>query len=517
MKRLVAAMTALIASTSILAASAVVERADSGHQLKRGTTNIGTPHTTVEACKAAARTDAEARKTTSDYSCQYIDRFRVEYKTDPPPPTSPPAVQWTQCASEYGTCSFTGSRAVRYGASATQAGRYVERTMTGPVTCNNATFGDPVPGADKWCWVGDAASSPPVTPPPVTPPSSSASCVPQDFLGMHWHRDVANWSNAGPTVTTYPFAFGHHRLMSKEGIIRWSQVNPSPGVYVWADLDKVAAKLPAGATMELVIADPPDWARDTAKFSGSCKRHGWDFCPVQKSALQDYVRAFLARYGAMVGSIDPANEWNIQSSYPEGGSDHILDDRSYAHGPVSSLVDSIRWIREVLTETGRGDVILWMGSTTGLKQITRTLDHYPELKTLASGAQMHCYDLTASNWAIFEKGDYCQDLRAQLDARGLKHWLISSGEHGIHGARADEWWNTLVQFAALGWHRVGVYSGDDDGDGGVFRGGDPLNLHNSNTGASEMFDEFHRTIAGRRIVSIDKSAPRWKVTTEACK
>ena len=59
---------------------------------------------------------------------------------------------WTDCAVEGGTCSFSGTRQVRYGAD----GRYAFRTATDAVECTNEVFGDPYPGADKVCAVADA-------------------------------------------------------------------------------------------------------------------------------------------------------------------------------------------------------------------------------------------------------------------------------------------------------------------------------------------------------------------------
>ncbi|MDL5033241.1 M4 family metallopeptidase [Pelomonas sp. APW6] len=56
---------------------------------------------------------------------------------------------YTACASENGTCSFTGRRLVVYGAGSS----FTSRVTTGPVACNNATFGDPVPGTVKACYV----------------------------------------------------------------------------------------------------------------------------------------------------------------------------------------------------------------------------------------------------------------------------------------------------------------------------------------------------------------------------
>jgi hypothetical protein len=61
--------------------------------------------------------------------------------------TTTTSATWTQCAVEGTTCSVTGTNQVRYGLN----GSYATKTVTGPVACNNATFGDPNPGADKVC------------------------------------------------------------------------------------------------------------------------------------------------------------------------------------------------------------------------------------------------------------------------------------------------------------------------------------------------------------------------------
>ncbi len=58
-----------------------------------------------------------------------------------------PVSGWTSCASENGTCSFSGTQQVRYGSGSF----YSTRTATGSIACNNATFGDPNFGVAKSC------------------------------------------------------------------------------------------------------------------------------------------------------------------------------------------------------------------------------------------------------------------------------------------------------------------------------------------------------------------------------
>lgn len=62
--------------------------------------------------------------------------------------TTPIPGTWTRCAAEYQVCAFTGTKQVRYGKD---GGPWVEKTLTGGTPCTNAVFGDPAPGAWKFC------------------------------------------------------------------------------------------------------------------------------------------------------------------------------------------------------------------------------------------------------------------------------------------------------------------------------------------------------------------------------
>ena len=66
--------------------------------------------------------------------------------------TQPPQSPYTLCAPENGSCSFTGTQNVAFGAN----GHFFYKTnVTSPITCNNATFGgDPIPGTVKSCYYG---------------------------------------------------------------------------------------------------------------------------------------------------------------------------------------------------------------------------------------------------------------------------------------------------------------------------------------------------------------------------
>ncbi|MEN9629280.1 MAG: 3-dehydroshikimate dehydratase, partial [Pseudomonadota bacterium] len=59
---------------------------------------------------------------------------------------------WKDCAPEWGTCAFTGTRLVRYGANST----WTTRVLTGGTACTNSVFGDPLVGVFKACQLLDA-------------------------------------------------------------------------------------------------------------------------------------------------------------------------------------------------------------------------------------------------------------------------------------------------------------------------------------------------------------------------
>jgi hypothetical protein len=64
--------------------------------------------------------------------------------------TGPPPGFPTTCAAENGTCSFTGTRTVAYGA----AGAYTYQTFTGGTPCTTTAFStDPLPNVPKSCYL----------------------------------------------------------------------------------------------------------------------------------------------------------------------------------------------------------------------------------------------------------------------------------------------------------------------------------------------------------------------------
>ncbi len=88
-------------------------------------------------------------------------RLLAQTTSSPTVPAAPvgPA-GYTYCAGENGTCSFSGSKTIAYGAN----GRFAYKTATNSINCNNGIFGDPIPNTVKACFVGPTAPAPPSGP-----------------------------------------------------------------------------------------------------------------------------------------------------------------------------------------------------------------------------------------------------------------------------------------------------------------------------------------------------------------
>jgi hypothetical protein len=76
------------------------------------------------------------------------------------------AVTWTACGNEGATCTFSGTREVRYGAN----GIYTSKVITGSTPCTTAVFGDPIRGVAKSCSYSSATTV-------ATPTASTPSWI----------------------------------------------------------------------------------------------------------------------------------------------------------------------------------------------------------------------------------------------------------------------------------------------------------------------------------------------------
>ena len=117
-----------------------------------GTSPAGVSLLPVAQYKAVASGEARTLVGTIDIGAYESASAATTAPAPTPAPPTTGTTTWTACATENGTCNFSGSAQVRYGAN----GLYSTKTLTGPVSCNNGIFGDPAPA-----WPSRAATRPP--------------------------------------------------------------------------------------------------------------------------------------------------------------------------------------------------------------------------------------------------------------------------------------------------------------------------------------------------------------------
>ncbi|WP_322402065.1 hypothetical protein [Massilia luteola] len=125
-----------------------------------GVSATGVSLTPVAQYKAVA--NGEARPVVSR-----IDIGAYEATTSA---TTDTATTWTACATEGGTCTFSGTREVRFGAN----GVYTSKTISASTPCTTAVFGDPIHGVVKSC---SYASTTATTVAPVAATPTFTACA----------------------------------------------------------------------------------------------------------------------------------------------------------------------------------------------------------------------------------------------------------------------------------------------------------------------------------------------------
>ncbi|MBV0882182.1 hypothetical protein KTQ42_23180 [Noviherbaspirillum sp. L7-7A] len=134
-------------------------------------------------------------------TCAYAQSSTTTSSPTPPTTTAPALPVWTACASENGTCTFSGTAQVRYGAN----NSFAYQTAIGSIGCNNGTFGDPAFGLTKTCEYESTSGTTPTTPQPVIAPTVWTWCAGEggtcSFSGTHQVRYGANGSFAYKSAT----------------------------------------------------------------------------------------------------------------------------------------------------------------------------------------------------------------------------------------------------------------------------------------------------------------------------
>jgi len=124
-------------------------------------------------------------------------------------PSTATTSTWTFCANEGGTCAFTGTMDVRYGAN----GFYVYKTLSNGTPCTNGVFGDPIYGTVKQCHIKATTASSSSSSSSPYGPQSTITC-PAGAVDIWPGQYIQGAVNAYPGTTTFCLRAGVHSVTS---------------------------------------------------------------------------------------------------------------------------------------------------------------------------------------------------------------------------------------------------------------------------------------------------------------
>jgi hypothetical protein len=183
---------------------------------------------------------------------------------------NPPTHGWIFCANEHEFCSFSGTREVRYGANRT----FTEpREFTDGVQCNNVTFGDPLPGANKHCETRGGTTPP--------PPSGFPASY---FTGPLGQNNILPADPGGALVSSWA---GFQGSTAQDVINQFTARQNAAG----REIDVIATHHGNGATFngaaQCFDAQPSDTVENWAISQGSVPYVSWT--PGRSSANNDSI------------------------------------------------------------------------------------------------------------------------------------------------------------------------------------------------------------------------------------
>jgi hypothetical protein len=224
-----------------------------------------------------------------------------------------PTVSWTTCASENGTCNFSGTRQVRYGAN----GSYVYQSLTGPVACNNATFGDPAVGYAKTCAYADSTTT---TTSPTTTSTTSGSGT--------WTTCASEWgtcSFSGTALVRYG-ANGSYYYQTATGSIGCNNsVFGDPAV----GYSKSCSYSPTTSTS---TTSSPTTSSTTTTAS-------WTWC-ANENGICSFSGAMQVRYGANGSYVTQVATGSIGCNNAIFGDPAVGYSKSCSYAPLTSTTST---------------------------------------------------------------------------------------------------------------------------------------------------------------------------------
>lgn len=152
---------------------------------------------------------------------------------------------------------------------------------------------------------------------PVTFDNLRGQIVQPEMFGLHVKNEQYGvWPNIG---------FGSLRLWDND--VAWSQIETSPGVYDWTNLDNAVNFARANGVTDImfVIAGTPAfYSASTCRAPACLPTDGSAGAPLDVGAYERFVTAAVTRYKGLITSYQPWNEANLLTFF-EGTPQQLAD------------------------------------------------------------------------------------------------------------------------------------------------------------------------------------------------
>jgi hypothetical protein len=172
---------------------------------------------------------------------------------------------------------------------------------------------------------------------PIAP---DPNAIPPTLFGLHIHH--------ADSATPWPAsAFGSFRLW--DAFVAWPSLEPEPGVWEWAALDKdVALAEQRGVDVLLPLALSPTWA-SARPTEPSVYQPGNAAEPADLAEWRDYVRTVGTRYRGRIHYYEIWNEPNLPAFYT-GTVDTMVQLAQVARSTLLAIDPTIRIVSPSTTE-----------------------------------------------------------------------------------------------------------------------------------------------------------------------
>ena len=280
------------------------------------------------------------------------------------PSTSATSTVWTECAQENGTCSFTGTRKVKYGVDTST----VVLTVTNSTSCDNATFGDPAVGQGKACWYEGTASTATTS----TPTTSSALPAGVSYSGV----TASMWAEIDAQRAQLGDSNDCHARVS--AIPTSGGVTVSPGADINAALASNSLVFLSGGTYKLSSSISLDAGKKLIGVAGQT-------VTIDASAVD---QAVYVRDNAVLANVNIRDAIDIGVNFYNSSNDT---------GSSNSLIYQVSVGRTGLSSTSNANGVgfgVWYGASYNCIVSTEAFDTWNEsgpTSTLASGGNADGY------------------------------------------------------------------------------------------------------------------------------